>query len=200
MISRHFNICNTKSNISLKKICSVISLVSCLFLSSLTLLSQENEKINKEVKVHSAKKATILSAVLPGAGQIYNKKYWKLPLVIGGLGTSIYFISSNSSSFKQFRAERAYRFQNPGLTRDPELVNASDALLLSQEDQFRQWRDLSYVITGLVYVLNIIDANVDAHLFNFDVDEDLTINWQPSLRIIENNTPAPTLSIYLTFK
>lgn len=138
-----------------------------------------NSQVRTDSLSHSPLKATLFSAVIPGAGQIYNKKYWKLPIVYGGLGTCIYFIDRNTRKYKVYRD--GLIAEQDG---DPATVNTTGytAFQLDQlQDTYRSWRDLSWIICAGVYVLQILDANVDAHLFYFDVSKDLGFFVRPSL-------------------
>lgn len=136
-----------------------------------------SEKWN--MQPHSPMKATIYSAVLPGAGQIYNKKWWKAVIVYAGIGTCAYFIKWNDDNYLTYR--RAYIAAIDG---DPNTVPAieGDAAFFNQwQDQYRRWRDVSYMALLGVYVLQIIDANVDGHLFYYDISPDIQLSIQPSL-------------------
>ncbi|MFT6410536.1 MAG: hypothetical protein ACJAQ5_001449 [Flavobacteriales bacterium] len=131
------------------------------------------------LKEHSVRKATVFSALLPGAGQAYNKKYWKMPIVYGGIGACIYFIGWNTREYKFFRSGLIAELDG-----DPSTINNtgfSSGALSEGMEQHRTWLDISWMSLAGVYLLQILDANVDAHLFNFDVGEDLTINFHPSL-------------------
>ena len=146
-------------------------------------------------KEHSVRKATILSAVLPSAGQVYNKKYWKMPIVYAGLGVCIYFIDWNT---------KEYRFYRDGLIAelddDASTLNTTgfDTSALQQGmEQHRKWLDISWMSLAGVYVLQLLDANVDAHLFHFDVGEDLTFNIHPSL--VPANGVRPGLHFTMKF-
>lgn len=130
-------------------------------------------------KVHSPKKATIRSAILPGWGQVYNKKTWKLPIVYGGIGTCAYFIDRNTKKYKLYRNALIAEYDQDPNTVNNTIYNASQLELLS--DDYRRLLDLSYICLAAVYVLNIIDANVDAHLFTYDIGEDISMNVRPSL-------------------
>ncbi len=153
-----------------------------------------------EEEVHSPRKATIYSAILPGLGQAYNKKYWKIPLIYAGFGAIGYFINWNNDNY-QFN-KKAYEHltdDNPDtnifmeieaveyydLDNATHFSNFKDGLV-KRQDYYRRNRDL--LIIGFVgfYGLNIIDASVDAHLFNFDISDDLTMNWEPSMRNIDD--------------
>lgn len=153
--------------------------------------SQSNE--SKTIK--SAHKASILSAVVPGAGQVYNKKYWKVPIIYASLATSIYFIKDNQNKLTTY--QDAYITRSNGGTDDYiDIYNNSQ--LLTIVDYYERNRDVSYIIAGAIYLLNIVDASVDAHLFDFDISEDLSLNTTP--KII--NTPigkTTVLSLKMNF-
>ena len=117
-------------------------------------------------------KAAFYSAILPGLGQAYNKKYWKIPLVYGALGTSIYFYIDNNKQYTQLR--NAYKRRLEGYT-DDKYAFLSDSRLITAQKGFQRNRDLSALVTVALYALNIIDANVDAALLQFNVDENLSI-------------------------
>lgn len=153
---------------------------------------------NVEV-VHSPKKATIYSAILPGLGQAYNKKYWKIPLIYAGFGTIGYFIFWNNDNYNIMRTAYVDLTQDTGnsyLDFKPEWVDLDNATdvenfktsISKQQDYYRRNRDL--LIIGMVgfYGLNIIDASVDAHLFDFDMGDDLTFNWQPTMQSLNRQT------------
>lgn len=136
--------------------------------------SQSNE--SKTIK--SAHKASILSAVVPGAGQVYNKKYWKVPIIYASLATSIYFIKDNQNKLTTYHD--AYITRSNGGTDDYiDIYNNSQ--LLTIVDYYERNRDVSYIIAGAIYLLNIVDASVDAHLFDFDISEDLSLNTTPKI-------------------
>lgn len=154
-------------------------------------------------KVHSPRKATIYSAILPGLGQIYNKKYWKVPLIYAGFGTIGYFINWNNDNYQLFRIGyqhltdgnpetqdylkiEAVRRNNYNLDNQTEYNNLKTALS-KQQDYYRRNRDLLIISFVGFYGLNIIDASVDAHLFDFDISDDLTMKWEPSMLNFDNN-------------
>jgi hypothetical protein len=132
----------------------------------------------KSTKKHSPTKAAMLSATLPGLGQIYNRKYWKVPIVYAGIGAVVYFVNFNNNEYQNWRKAYLYRVDgNPNTIDD--YPNYSADVLERAMNYYRRNLEISYIAGGLVYVLNILDASVDAHLFDFDVSEDLTINLQP---------------------
>ncbi len=150
---------------------------------------------------HSPKKAMLLSALLPGSGQIYNKKYWKAPVVWTGFAVFGYFINQNNREYQRFR--RAYNYNvDDDSTTISEFPNVSPNLLANERDIFRKWRDLSIILTVGWYALNIIDANVDAHLFEFDVSDVARVRWEPTFNMALNRPRSPLtggLRLSLTF-
>lgn len=140
-----------------------------------TLVSTQNDTLKKK---HSPKKAAIMSAALPGLGQIYNRKYWKLPIIYGGLGTLGYLITFNSVQYSLYRKAYLAKIDDDPLTID-EYPFASEDGLLQRLNQHRRTRDMLIAGAVLVYALNIIDASVDAHLFEFDVSDDLSLRVEP---------------------
>lgn len=149
--------------------------------------------------VHSAKKATIYSAILPGLGQVYNKKAWKVPIVYAAIGGCLVAAISNDGEYDKSRNELIYR-KDYGSSRDQNFFNFSDTELLARADFYRKWRDNMYIFTGVAYILNLIDANVDAHLFNFSVDENLSMNVVPYTYSQEFKRPVAGLSFTFSFR
>lgn len=117
-------------------------------------------------------KAAFYSAILPGLGQAYNKKYWKIPLVYGAIGTSLYFYIDNNKKYNQYRD--AYKRRLEGFSDDNYTYLDNNRLIAGQKFYQRN-RDLSALVTLAFYALNIIDANVDAALLQFNVDENLSV-------------------------
>lgn len=118
-------------------------------------------------------KAAFYSAVLPGLGQAYNKKYWKIPLVYGAMGTSMYFYIDSNKKYHNVRDE--YKRRLEGYERSDEFKRLDDSRLIAAQKFYQRNRDLSALITLGFYALNIIDANVDAALIQFNVDENLSV-------------------------
>jgi hypothetical protein len=130
---------------------------------------------------HSAHKASIYSLVLPGLGQAYNKKYWKIPVIYAGFGVLAYNINSNNVETKKFTEAYRYRINGDTFAIDNEYVtrysNVND--LLRGRDFYRRRVELSIIFTAAWYLLNVVDAAVDAHFFDYDISEDLSLNIQP---------------------
>ena len=122
-------------------------------------------------------KAAFYSAILPGLGQIYNKKYWKLPLVYGAIGTSAYFYIDSQKNYKLYRNE--YKSRLAGNPSSTSLARLDDSRLIAAQKQFQRNRDLSALFIVGFYALNIIDANIDAALSQFNVNENLV--FKPAL-------------------
>jgi hypothetical protein len=122
-------------------------------------------------------KASLYSAILPGAGQFYNEKYWKVPVVYGGFGTLAYFINRNTRYYKDLKQalidypDHDMKYFDNGLTEDQ---------ITRGKDIYKRYRDLSYILTGAFYILQIIDATVDAYLFDWDVGEDISFRLEPA--------------------
>ena len=136
--------------------------------------------------VSSVSKATTLSLICPGAGQIYNKSYWRVPIVIGGFATTIYCIDWNDRGYQRFK--KAYRLradydQNPDLypngSTDEFKGRYAATFLKNLRDSYRRNRDLCIILTAGLYILQAIDAHVDAHLRDYDISDDLSVNVTP---------------------
>ena len=136
-------------------------------------------------------KAAFYSAILPGLGQAYNKKYWKIPLVYGAIGTSLYFYIDSNTKYHQYRD--AYKRRLEGYT-DDNFTYLNDSRLISGQKFYQRNRDLSALFVVAFYALNIIDANVDAALLQFNVDENLSIR-----PIIYPNDVTLKTNVGLTF-
>lgn len=145
-----------------------------------TLISTSvfSQKIKKE---KSPKKAAIYSAIVPGLGQVYTKKYWKAPIIYGGLLTSAYFINDNNTQYKNYK-EAALLSHQTGENQ----LGYTYSELKTLKDHYRRNRDVSYFSFVGVYILNIVDASVNAHLFTFDVSDDISMNIKPYSNL--NNT------------
>ena len=154
----------------------------------------------------SPSRAAFYSAVLPGLGQAYNKKYWKIPIVIGALTTGILIYDYNNKEYKRYR--NAYKSRLAGDDTDefwgvdsdnnplPNPRITDDGLIRAQKTLKRN-KEISLLVTLGLYALNIIDANVDAHLLQYNVDENLAIKPHFQYNEMENSTD---LGLTLNFK
>ena len=147
-------------------------------------------------EVSSVKKATTLACIFPGAGQIYNKSYWKVPFVVGGFASMIYCIDWNNRGYQRFK--KAYALladydahpdKYPDGPTDEFKGRYSADFIRNLRNNFRRNRDLCIIISAGLYVLQIVDAHVDAHLKDYDISDDLTMNLEP----LVNYTYVPTL-------
>ncbi|WP_420319822.1 DUF5683 domain-containing protein [Flagellimonas sp.] len=167
---------------------------------------QEVTYERKKINPLAPSKAAFYSAILPGLGQIYNKRYWKAPIVWGAIGTGIYVYSYNNTqynaardAFKRRRAgfidDEFYDINGDGNGPDISLEALQDAQESTQRD-----RDLSLLITIVMYALNIIDANVDAHLKQYNVDDNLVIDFKPYLDLTPlTNNPNYGMTLVVKF-
>lgn len=179
----------------------------CLFICLATLAQSNKDELDETAKQNKKNtsraldplrpaKAAFYSAVLPGLGQAYNKKYWKIPIVYGAIGTGLYFYLDNNILYKQYR--NAYKRRLAGFT-DDEFYGPGDTPFLSDEALIRAQRtlkrnkELSMLVTVGLYVLNIIEANVDAHLLQYNLDENLALK-----PFIDFNNPNYTTQIGLS--
>ena len=158
----------------------------------ITLLSADSivaaPEIPQKVWVPNPVKATWLAVVFPGGGQIYNRKYWKLPIVYGGFAGCAYALSWNNKMFRDYsQAYVDYMDDDPNTNsyldfiRDPSSVNNLESLLKRRKDYYRRYRDISVFAFIGVYLLSIIDAYVDAELSNFDITPDLSMRVEPTV-------------------
>lgn len=164
--------------------------ISCLFVAGLLIMvsfparAQEQDTVSADTsaRYHSSRKAVIYSALCPGLGQVYNKKYWKLPIIYGAGGAFAYFAGYYQLKYKKFRDAN-----EKGNTGEPVLI---DGAYYDYEDLergmnfYRRYRDLDVLGVAAIYLLNIIDAMVDAHFFYYDVSDSLTMKVEPA--VIEN--------------
>ncbi len=145
---------------------------------------------------HSPKKAALFSAIIPGAGQIYNRKYWKVPVLAAGAGALVYSFQFNQKNYSLFKTELINR-QTGSPEINSELNNLTDANLNELQDFYRRNRDLTVVGMALLYALNVLDATVDAHLFDFNVNEDLSMHIRPQ-SIYSSISSSPFAGVGLT--
>ena len=152
--------------------------------------------VNYRYDASPVKKATTLATIFPGAGQVYNKSYWKLPFVVGGLATTIYTIDWNNRGYQRFK--KAYNLlsdydRNPDKYPDGPTDEFhgrySASFIRNLRNNYRRNRDLCIILSGALYVLQIVDAHVDAHLKDYDISDDLSMNLEP----LVDYTYVPTL-------
>jgi len=144
---------------------------------------QENDTTLKK-REHSPKKATYF-AIIPGGGQIYNRKYWKLPIVYAGFAVTGYFGFTNRDMYKKYGEAYTCKVTNPDCTN--ELAQKySEQDLISIRDYYRRNMELSFIIMGGWYILQMLDAMVDANLYYWEVDDEISISVQPVIQMPVN--------------
>lgn len=152
---------------------------------------------------HNPKTATWL-ALIPGAGQAYNRKYWKMPIVYAGFGVTTYFAITNGNDYHLYRDAYDYKMgtkTNVSQQAIEESAKYTADNLITLRDYYRSNMELSWIITAAWYIVQIIDANVDAHFFYYDINDDLTLHVEPQWNLtnekIYNNIG---LTLTLNFK
>lgn len=177
---------------------------------------QDSTLVVHEPRVPVARRAVWLGAICPGLGQIYNESYWKLPIVYGGFMGCTYAIIWNNARYLEYKQayrdiltdvelspdpERSYNAILPnGYTIDRLGGRAQYTQTLSRyQNNYRRYRDISIAATFLVYALSLIDAYVDAQLFDFDISPDLTLNVEPQIYHDLQNRRSAEVKIAITF-
>lgn len=172
------------------------------------LVSETKTKRDWKTWQPKPQRALWLALVLPGAGQIYNRKYWKLPIVYGGMMGCLYAMNWNNMMYKDYSqayldimdsdptTESYNKFLHLGKVIDSSNEERYKKLFKSRKDKYRRWRDLSFFCMIGVYAISVIDAYVDAELSEFDISKDLSLKVEPTL--INNhvsNNPLEASSI-----
>jgi hypothetical protein len=165
-------------------------------------LSSKSLKVQKEkvqIKKHDPKTASCL-AIIPGAGQIYNKKYWKLPIVYAGLGATSFLIYYYADLTSLYRREYVARMNNETGKQFSKLKDVSIENVLELRNFYRRNMEICIGACAIVYVLSILDACVDAHLFYYDVSEDLSLGIKPKINYNPiNGVAAPGVGLIVKF-
>ncbi len=159
----------------------VIQAPKKFYWNSAKALSDSTISGDRKLRRHKPLYAALFSMALPGLGQAYNRKYWKIPIVYAGLGGFSYGIYALSKDFTGYR--NAYRLQ---VDDDPNTYGSykgvdNETTLKTYRDYYKRNMDLVCIFTGVWYALNIIDAAVDAHLFEWNMKDDIHLSWQPSV-------------------
>lgn len=134
----------------------------------------------KRERKHSPQVATISSAIVPGLGQVYNQKYWKVPLIWGG-GLALYaYYDWNNGYYHRFKLANEQISEDIPVT-DPDLSEMEPETIINYKDYYRRHRDRAVIFMGVLYVANIVDALVDAHMLDYDISKDLSLHWEPTV-------------------
>ena len=187
-----------------KKKMKLVSLVLFISIMIIILFSVNGkaQSLKDSIRAnHSPHKATIYSLVLPGLGQAYNQQYWKVPILYAGIATIAYFAVFNTERYHLYRTEFVARINGDTLSLNPKYALYSDNTVLQLKNYYQRNLEFTYIMAGVVYLLNLIDASVYAHLFSFDVGNDLSLRVDP---MINNNTFSfdnpPSAGVRLTLK
>lgn len=166
---------------NLKILIYILLVISTVSIGRGQTTSPPESNIQQEniLTIHSPHKATIYSALIPGLGQVYNKKYWKLPIIYGATGIIIYAFDFNNDEYNKYK--NAYSDMKAGKITDFEGIT-EESVLANAKKSFKRDRDLNVILLAAVYMLNIVDATVDAHLFDYEINDDLTLNVLPTLK------------------
>jgi len=169
--------------------------------NSLQVFSLDTNTIEKipKVKKHSITKAVVFSSIIPGLGQVYNKKYWKVPIIYGGIGVATYFALQERKNFTRYKEAYISRFT--GDQTDDLLPEFNTETLNQLQGTARSSMENYYVLAGLIYILNIVDASVDAHMYHFDVSDDLSLQLFEETPIYNTFTTQaiPLFNLRLSF-
>lgn len=161
--------------------------------------------VNYPGELTRVKKATTLSTICPGAGQIYNGSYWKVPIVVGGIATMAYVIDWNNRGYKRFKLafDQISDAERKGTERYDEFrsYGLSKSQIQTYRNSYRRNRDLCIILTCGFYLLNIVDAHVDAHLKDYDISDDLTYTFGPSISTFQLASTGMSTNLYgVSFK
>jgi hypothetical protein len=182
----------------------VIMLCMSLFAYSQDITSPNTSHVKTHDSLRVAKHsptAAILYSIIPGGGQIYNRKYWKVPIIYTMLGASSYFLTMYASDMMLYRREFINRRDGNIDQLVPGLAEYPDENILAMKQEAQRNMEICIAATAIIYTLNFIDAMVDAHLYYFDVSDDLAIRWSPSVFSNPINTkPSYGVSLVLSFK
>lgn len=182
----------------------VILLCMSLFSYSQEIKTQDESRVKAQDSVEVAKHsptAAILWSIIPGGGQIYNQKYWKVPIVYGLLEASGYFLVKYANDMMLYRREFINRRDGHTDLLIPGLAEIPDENILALKQTSQRNMEIAIAATAIVYILNFIDAMVDAHLYYFDVSDDLSLHVSPMVLPNPINTsPSYGVSLVLSFK
>ncbi len=165
-----------------------------------TLATKNILSLDTSAKKYNPRVATFRSAVLPGWGQAYNKKYWKIPIIYGVLGTTAAVYLYNLKTYKLLKEAVILRSDSDPLNDslvDPKFINFSTESIRSNRNSFRQNIDYSVLFFLLFWGINVVDATVDAHLKSFDVSDDISFRVKPGY---DPNANTAGISLVFAFK
>jgi hypothetical protein len=163
-----------------------ITMIICIITQSLVVNFGYSQKpvamdsLKKaEIEQHSPSRATIYSAILPGLGQVYNKKYWKVPIIYGGFGALTYSYLFSDGKYSNYLNEYTHRIEKDSSLFNTAMLDYTDDNILELKNYYQRNRELSIIGMVILYALNVIDATVDGHLYSFDISDNLSMNINP---------------------
>lgn len=162
--------------------------------------SQDTIAIKSYAKRYNPRKAILYAAILPGLGQVYNKKYWKLPLVYAGFYAIGYYINNYNNLYTEYKGYLYYNLENDlrGDNDENPVIKRTTRQLRTFVDKLRRERDFMIILMGGMYLLQMVDAHVDAHLKEFDLNPNLQVSIEPSMD--QNHMAGRTMGIALVMK
>ena len=173
-----------------------------IHLSTENIIAKNKKRVLTDTlrfKQHDPKTASWL-ALIPGAGQIYNKKYWKLPIVYGGLGATGFLIYFYADKTTIYRKEYVARVNGETEKRNPGLAQYSDDIILKERNFYRRNMEICIAACTVVYLLSILDACVDAHLYYYDISDNLAVGIKPKINYNPiNGATAPGMGLIVKF-
>ena len=182
----------------------VIFLCMSLFAYSQEISSPKQSRVKASDSVEVAKHsptAAMLWSIIPGGGQIYNKKYWKVPIIYGLLDVSCFFLTKYASDMMLYRTEFINRRDGHTEALIPALADIPDENILAMKQKAQRNMEICIAATAIIYTLNFIDAMVDAHLYYFDVSDDLSLQWSPMVMPNPvNRAPSYGVGIVMSLK
>jgi hypothetical protein len=173
-----------------------LSIENTSFAQKTDSIKVKKEKPDYSLLPKNPKKATLLSAIVPGLGQIYNNKAWKTPIIYGGFITDYYFIQYNNRRYDIF-IQALNAFDKGETTQFPSLNRVA---LVRNVEFWRRNRDLTILFMGVIYALNLVDANVDAHLSGFEISDDLALHIKPHFESFSTHHNTIGISLHFKFK
>jgi len=153
----------------------------------------------KPMKHNSPFVASLMSFAVPGLGQIYNKRIWKIPIIYGAFAGLYYLSVQNDKGYHRFLDDYIALTDNDPNTVDEFNGKVKESTIIFYKDSYRRDRDYNYILIGAIYLLNVIDASVDSHMSNFNVKEDLSVKFSPFLIPTGGNYYAYGIKLSLTF-
>jgi len=201
-------LCNYSKKFPFAKVVTLCAFLSILLINigsgqddrdTVIIVAEDTLLMKAHASRYNPRKALLFAAVVPGLGQVYNKKYWKLPLVYGGFAILAWNIAEVHSRYTDYKEQLFYNLEN-GLgnanDRNP-FTNFTTAQLRSGIDRARYRRDFWIIMMGGMYLLQIVDAHVDAHLKEFDLNPNLRVRIEPTIE--KNGLVGRQAGLALTF-